>query len=250
MDDLLTQAGDILQKVFGDNGLLGFLKPAVWQAALADPKAFAAALLVLNLIVFTETGLLIGFLLPGDSLLVVVGVVASVSGWNVPLLIATLAVSAIVGDSVGYWIGNKAGPAIFRRPDGLLFRQSHLTAAQDFYARYGGRTIIYARFVPIVRTFAPVVAGAARMNYRTFLTYNVVGGVAWVTGMILVGYYLLAVLDPMLKPVFGPDFTVLKYIDVIAVIVIVASVLPILLKVGKGWLASRRMARTPATTAP
>ncbi len=230
MHDLFTQVGEIFTTVFAGGHPLQFLDPDVWKEVLSRPGVFSAALIVLNLIVFTETGLLIGFLLPGDSLLVVVGVVASLSGWNVPLLIATLCVSAIVGDSVGYWIGSKAGPAIFRRPDGWLFKQAYLTKAKEFYDRHGGKTIIMARFVPIVRTFAPVVAGAGKMEYRTFLMYNVVGGIAWVTSMILFGYYLIDIINPLLRPIFGEQFTVVKHIDKVALVIIFASVGPIVWK--------------------
>lgn len=249
MDELLTQVGDLFRTVFADGGPLGFLNPDVWKDALSRPDVFAAALIVLNLIVFTETGLLVGFLLPGDSLLVVVGVVAGQSGWSLPLLIGTLAVSAIVGDSVGYWIGAKAGPAIFRRPDGRLFKQVYLTRAREFYARHGGKTIILARFVPIVRTFAPVVAGAGRMEYRTFLAYNVVGGVAWVASMILFGYYLVDLVNPLLQPVFGPQFTVAKHIDKVVLVIIAASVVPIVWNALSAWRTRRRPAADPGSIA-
>lgn len=169
MDDLARKVGDIVRAVFDINNPLGFLKPEVWQDALRPEGVFWAALVVLCAIVFTETGLLVGFFLPGDSLLVVVGFVASQSDWNLPVLILALSIAAIVGDSVGYWIGTKAGPRIFSKPDGRIFRQSYIQTAKEFYDRHGGKTVILARFVPIVRTFAPVVAGAAKMNYRTFL---------------------------------------------------------------------------------
>jgi membrane-associated protein len=144
----------------------------------------------LALIVFVETGLLIGFFLPGDSLLVTAGVLAAQGLFNIWVLIPLLVVSAIVGDSVGYWIGAKAGPAIFSRPDSLLFSQKNLRQAQGFYDKYGGKTIVIARFVPVVRTFAPVVAGAAQMDYRKFLTYNIMGGLIWVLLTTLGGYFL------------------------------------------------------------
>lgn len=148
---------------------------------------------VTTAIVFAETGLLIGFFLPGDSLLFVAGFLASPAGGKVlPVgwLIVILSIAAIVGDTVGYWIGNRAGPPIFNRPQSRFFRRDHLLAAHAFYERHGGKTIILARFMPIVRTFAPVVAGAASMSYRHFLAYNVFGGIGWVTGMTLIGYYL------------------------------------------------------------
>ena len=255
MDQLFTDVGAMFRGVFLSGHWLGFLDPMVWLNALNKPGVFAAALVVLNVIVFTETGLLVGFLLPGDSLLVIVGMVASLlPEWSVPVLIGTLSVSAILGDSVGYWVGAKAGPAIFRRPDGRLFRQAYLTKAREFYARHGGKTIIYARFVPFIRTFAPVVAGAARMEYRRFLAYNVVGGVAWITSMILVGYVLIDLVEPGLKRVFGPGFMLAKQMDKIILVVVFASVAPLLWKGGKAWLAGRAGRRaadeSPAATTP
>jgi membrane-associated protein len=148
---------------------------------------------VMTVIVFAETGLLIGFFLPGDSLLFIAGFLASPAGkGTLPIvpLIVILSLAAVVGDTVGYWIGAKAGPPIFNRPQSRFFRRDHLLAAHEFYERHGGKTIILARFIPIIRTFAPVVAGAASMGYRRFVAYNVFGGIGWVTGMSLLGYYL------------------------------------------------------------
>ena len=246
MDELFAKVGVILGKVFDLEHPLGFLNPDVWRDVLSKPEMFWAAIVVLNAIVFTETGLLVGFLLPGDSLLVVTGFVASQSGWNLPILIGTLCASAIVGDSVGYWIGAKAGPRIFSRPDGRIFRRSYLQSAKAFYDRHGGKTVILARFVPIVRTFAPVVAGAGKMDYRTFLMFNVVGGVLWVTSMVLFGYFLIDLIDPLLKPVFGAQFTIAKHIDKIALVIIIASVLPMLLKAVNAWRKPK--VKPPATT--
>jgi len=148
---------------------------------------------IVSAIVFVETGLLVGFFLPGDSLLFIAGFLASPAGGHtlsiVPLNIA-LMIAAVVGDTVGYWIGFKAGPPIFNRPQSRFFRRDHLLAAHAFYEKHGGKTIILARFVPIVRTFAPVVAGAASMSYRRFLAYNVFGGVGWVLSMTSLGFYL------------------------------------------------------------
>src|SRR4029077_15562398 len=132
-----------------------------------------AAFIVLNIIVFVETGLLIGFFLPGDSLLVTAGFVAYDCVWNVPLLLGTLSLSAIVGDSVGYSIGFKTGPKIFCREKSFFFKKDHLLKCQAFYEKHGGKTIILARFMPIFRTFAPVVAGVGKMQYSRFLFYNI-----------------------------------------------------------------------------
>jgi membrane-associated protein len=141
-------------------------------------------------IVFAETGLLIGFFLPGDSLLFTVGVVAGAGQLNIVLIIVLLAAAAIIGDGVGYWLGRRTGPAIFNRPDSRLFKKQHLVRTHEFYEKHGGKTIIYARFVPIVRTFAPFVAGVAGMGYARFLAFNVFGGIGWVLLLTLLGYSL------------------------------------------------------------
>jgi membrane-associated protein len=140
----------------------------------------AAGYFVLIFVVFAETGLAAGFFLPGDSLLVVAGLFAARGDLNVFILLSTLFVAAVVGDAVGYYTGSKMGPRIFSRQKSLLFKPSHLQKANEFYEKYGGKTIIIARFVPIVRTFAPIVAGAAQMPYRRFVIFNVVGGFLWV----------------------------------------------------------------------
>jgi membrane-associated protein len=147
-------------------------------------------LVMLNAIVFAETGLMVGFFLPGDSLLVTAGVFAATGRPNIWLLLVTVTLSAIVGDQLGYYIGHRTGPRIFRREDSLLFKRAHLRRAHDFYERHGGKTIILARFMPIIRTFAPVVAGVGAMTYRRFVAFNVIGGIAWVWSMSLLGYSL------------------------------------------------------------
>jgi membrane-associated protein len=174
--------------------LLDFLK------SLTQPERLIALLgtilsgwygyTALFLVVFAETGLLIGFFLPGDSLLFTVGVVAGAGQLNIVLVNVLLMAAAIIGDTVGYWLGRKAGPHIFNRPDSRFFRREHLRRTHEFYAKYGGKTIVYARFVPIVRTFAPFVAGVAEMNYFHFVSYNVFGGIGWVFFMTMLGYQL------------------------------------------------------------
>jgi membrane-associated protein len=144
----------------------------------------------LILIVFAETGLMIGFFLPGDSLLVTAGLFAARGDLDIVWLNVALILAAIVGDATGYWIGSRAGQALYNRPNSLLFRREHLIRTHEFYERHGGKTIVIARFVPIVRTFAPVVAGAASMTYRQFAVYNILGGIGWVTSMTLTGYFL------------------------------------------------------------
>ena len=145
---------------------------------------------ILTAIVFTETGLLIGFFLPGDSLLITAGLVAAAGGLNIWLLNVLLSVAAIIGDSVGYYIGARLGPRLFTREKSLMFNPRHIERTRAFYARHGPKTIVIARFVPIIRTFAPVVAGVGEMEYRRFLFYNVAGGVGWVTSMTWAGYLL------------------------------------------------------------
>ena len=150
----------------------------------------AGGMLMLVGIVFAETGLLVGFFLPGDSLLVTAGVFAAAGHLDIRLLLTLVTVAAIVGDQVGYYIGYRTGARIFRRPDSLFFKREHLVRAQQSYDRHGGKTIILARFMPIVRTFAPVVAGVAEMEYRRFVSFNVCGGFLWVWSMSLLGYSL------------------------------------------------------------
>jgi membrane-associated protein len=141
-------------------------------------------------IVFIETGFFVGFFLPGDSLLVTAGIFSSAGVIPLHWLLAPVMLCAIVGDQIGYWIGRAAGPALYRREDSLFFRRSHLQRAHEFYEKYGGRAVIFARFVPIVRTFCPPVAGAARMPYSRYLIFDIFGGVLWVGAMILGGYFL------------------------------------------------------------
>lgn len=221
------------------NIFLNLFKAPALIEILRQPNMKLAAFVALNLVVFTETGLLVGFFLPGDSLLVVAGLVASIADWPVALLIVTLCIAAIVGDSVGYAIGRRAGPAIYDRKETRLFRKSHLLAAQAFYEKHGGKTIVLARFMPFVRTFAPVVAGVANMPYARFVLFNIVGGIAWVTSMILIGYYLETAIDPPLQRVFGPEFTVRDYIEWVIVVVVLASIAPMVF----AWFRSRRPGR-------
>ena len=141
-------------------------------------------------IVFAETGLMVGFFLPGDSLLVTAGLFAARGDLDLVALNLSVMAAAIIGDATGYWIGRKAGQALYSRPNSLLFRREHLIKTHEFYERHGGKTIVIARFIPIVRTFAPVVAGAAEMTYRAFAVYNVTGGIGWVLSMTLTGYFL------------------------------------------------------------
>lgn len=158
-----------------------------------------ASILGVAFIVFAESGLLIGFFLPGDSLLFTTGFLihAGFLNINIHLAVAILFVAAVIGDSVGYTFGRKAGPHLFKKPDARLFKQEYVQRAQDFYEKHGGVTIIIARFIPIVRTFAPVVAGVGKMEYRRFLAYNVIGGVLWAAGITYLGYFLGAWFEHM-----------------------------------------------------
>jgi membrane-associated protein len=149
-------------------------------------------------IVFAESGLLIGFFLPGDSLLFTAGFLASgadsipegLPHFNLPLLLAGCFVAAVAGDQVGYLFGRRVGPTLFNRPDSRFFKRQNVEKAQRFFDKHGAKTIVLARFVPIVRTFAPIVAGVSTMRYRTFVTYNIVGGALWAIGITLLGYFL------------------------------------------------------------
>ena len=187
----------------------------------------------LAFIVFAETGLAVGFFLPGDSLLVVAGLFAAKeNGLSVAVLLVTLFLAAVIGDAVGYLTGAKVGPRIFTRQKSRLFKPAHLLKAKSFYEKYGGKTIIIARFVPIVRTFAPIVAGAAEMPYRRFVAYNVVGGFLWVFSMILAGYFLGRAI---------PDLD--KHIEWVVLIVVLLSLVPIVVEFVK---ARRERARAAA----
>ncbi len=227
--------------LFDSNGLM---------KTLSKPQYAIPAFLVLNLIIFTETGLLIGFFLPGDSLLVITGMICARDdcGWNMPLLLATLSASAIIGDTVGYWIGYKSGPKIFNREQSFFFAKDHLLKAQAFYEKHGGKTIILARFVPFLRTFAPVVAGVGKMEYKQFLSFNVVGGIGWIFSMVLAGYFLPTLLNPILEPIFGTGFRIEKHIEKVVILVVFLSITPIIYAYLKSKLASQ--GATPAPTEP
>jgi membrane-associated protein len=206
---------------------------------LSDLRALVAwaGYVGLTAIIFAETGLLIGFFLPGDSLLVTAGLLASQPerfSLNVYVLGALLSVASIVGNSVGYYVGRVAGPLLFNRENSLLFHKKHLVRAHEFYERHGGKTIIIARFMPIVRTFVPVVAGMAQMEYRRYTLYNVVGGLAWIWSMLFAGYFLGRYIP-------GID----EHIEVVILVVIFLSVLPAAI----GWLRTRgRSTEKPAVS--
>lgn len=193
-----------------------FLLGVVTGAHSLDDLVRWGGYLVLVTIVFTETGLFVGFFLPGDSLLITAGLVAAAGGLNIWWLNGLLMVAAVTGDSVGYAIGARIGPRLFTREKSLLFNPRHVERTRQFYARHGAKTIVIARFVPIIRTFAPVVAGVGEMPYRKFVFYNVAGGVGWVLSMTWAGYLLGRAI---------PNID--KYIHLVVIVVIVLSVIPI-----------------------
>lgn len=181
----------------------------------------------LFLIIFAETGLAVGFFLPGDSLLVVCGLFAAAGKLNVWLMLVLLFIAAVVGDAVGYYSGRKVGPAIFSRPKSRFFNPNHLKKAHQFYEKHGGKTIILARFVPIVRTFAPIVAGAANMAYKDFVFYNILGGFLWVSSMLFAGYFLGGVVERAL------GIKLEDHIDKVVIVVVFLSILPIIFEYWK-----------------
>jgi membrane-associated protein len=188
-------------------------------------------------IIFAETGLAIGFFLPGDSLLVVAGLFAAAGKLNLWIMLITLFIAAVVGDAVGYYSGRKMGKAIFSRPKSRFFNPKHLEKAHAFYEKYGGKTIIIARFVPIVRTFAPIVAGAADMSYKNFLVYNIFGGFLWVTSMLLAGYFLGGLVEKTVQNLFGIEgFKLEDHIDKVVIVIVLLSILPIIIE----YLKARR----------
>ncbi len=183
-------------------------------------------------IVFTETGLLVGFFLPGDSLLITAGLLAAAGVLNIWWLHVLLIVAAITGDSMGYAIGARIGPRLFTREKSRLFNPRHVQRTREFYARHGAKTIVIARFVPIIRTFAPVVAGVGEMAYPRFLFYNVAGGIGWVFSMTGAGYLLGSAV---------PNID--RHIHFVVIVVIVLSVIPIGIEI----LRERRRQSTPST---
>lgn len=182
-------------------------------------------ILAIIFVIFAESGLLIGFFLPGDSLLFTAGVLyqADKLPGNLPLpfiaFLILLFIAAVLGDTVGYWFGRKTGPRIFKKPDARLFKQGHIKKAQEFYEKHGGKTIIIARFVPIVRTFAPIVAGTAKMRYKRFLAFNLVGGLLWTFGITSLGYFASAAFD-------AAGFNIDRVLLPIIAVIILLSVAP------------------------
>jgi membrane-associated protein len=205
-----------------------------------DPRTLLTSFgyIGLFIIIFAESGLFFGFFLPGDSLLLTAGLFASEGQLNLWILLPLVFVAAVLGDNVGYWFGRKAGPPLFTRPASLLFKPKNLLAARAFYDKHGGKTMILARFMPFIRTFAPIVAGAVEMHYPSFLMFNASGGLLWGIGVTLAGFGLGKVIQPDVLD---------KYFLLIVVVVIILSVLPTAWHLWKenrqaimDWLQGRR----------
>jgi len=200
-------------------------------------SAGPAAPLLVCIIVFIETGFFVGFFLPGDSLLVTAGVFSAAGFIPLKWLLIPVMFCAIAGDQIGYWIGRLAGVAIYKREDSFFFKRRHLQRAHDFYEKYGGKTIILARFIPIIRTFCPPVAGAAKMSYSRYLTYDIFGGMIWVGTMILGGYFLGRTI---------PNIS--QRIHYVILVVIVLSLLPAVISILRAHRETDVPASSPAIT--
>jgi membrane-associated protein len=201
------------------------------QVFLANPAFAPWVVLLVCGIIFAETGLLIGFFLPGDSMLFTAGLLVATGTIqvNIWVLTALIIVAAIIGNQVGYLIGSKAGPALFNKPNSKLFKRENVESAHAFFEKHGGKALILARFVPIIRTFVPVIVGVAQMSKRKFFTYNVIGAVLWGGGVTLLGY-LLGDKVPWVK----------DNLDIIFIAIVLVSVIPIGIEVVRGMIAKRQ----------
>lgn len=204
---------------------------------LTPESIIGSGIIVIGLVIFAESGLMVGFFLPGDSLLFTAGFLASQDILNVHTLAIVCFIAAVAGDSVGYAFGNKMGPRLLKRPDGKIFKKKYLAQSEAFYEEHGKKTIIIARFTPIVRTFAPIVAGLGNMHYRTFLFYNVIGGALWTLGLIYGGYFLGSLVP-------GVD----KYLEPMILAVIFISLLPAFYHFLKEQENRNRVKKLPAVT--
>ena len=214
--------------------LMSLAHPENLRAAVNLAGPWWVGYLILFAIIFSETGLLVGFFLPGDSLLFAAGLLASQDVFNITWLIVLMSIAAIVGDAVNYYLGLQMGERVFERGRLKFVKHSHLMAAKEFYERHGGKAIILARFVPIVRTFTPFVAGVARMSYRQFALYNVLGGIGWVATMLLCGYWL------------GRISWISENFEIVVVAIVLISVLPIAVGMFKHWSQARKSAHQAA----
>jgi membrane-associated protein len=212
--------------------IFAFLK-SLHSAEGITKIVLSGGLIVLIGIVFSETGLLVGFFLPGDSLLVTAGIIAAQKAdngdplLNIWVLTFSLSAAAIIGDQVGYYLGLKTGLAIFSRPDTRFFKKKHAEAAHEFYVKHGGKAIVFARFIPIMRTFVPFIAGVAKMPYRNFVYWNIFGGIFWVSSLLWLGYRL------------GQTEWAKKLHHVILIVIFV-SIIPLIIGTIKAFLASRK----------
>ena len=207
--------------------LIGLAKPEHLRALVNLGGPWWVSYLILAAIIFAETGLLVGFFLPGDSLLFSAGFLAGTGVFNITGLIVLLCVAAILGDAVNYYLGLQMGEHVFEKGRMRFVKHSHLMAAKAFYEKHGGKAIVMARFVPIVRTFTPFVAGIARMRYRDFVFFNVVGGIGWVISMTAAGYWL------------GRIPLVQQHFEKVIILIILISVLPIVFEAIKHWRTGR-----------
>jgi|SoiMethySBSTD1v2_1073268.scaffolds.fasta_scaffold07210_10 membrane-associated protein len=215
------------------------LTPVLAAGGILDPEKLIDTVGLFGLfgVIFAESGLLIGFFLPGDSLLFTAGFLASApasvdEALHLPLLplLVGCFVAAVAGDQIGYLFGRRVGPAIFRRPDSRFFKQDNVDKAQGFFDKYGAKTIVLARFVPVVRTFAPIVAGVSKMHYRTFVTFNIIGGAMWAVGVTLLGYFL------------GQIDVIEQNLEIAILAVVAISVTPIVLELLKARREKRSVA--------
>ncbi|PSB02856.1 DedA family protein [Merismopedia glauca] len=194
---------------------MSFDLPALKEFIKTSPEIFRY--LLIWGIIFAESGIMLGFFLPGDTLLIIAGVLAKAELMDIRVLIFGCFVAAVLGDNIGYATGHKFGRKLFTKEDSLLFHKKHLVKAQNFYEEHGKKTIVLARFLPIVRTFAPIVAGIASMRYRTFMSYNLIGGFIWTFGVTLGGYFIVGIISEELLD---------KYLILIILFIIVISLLP------------------------
>lgn len=212
--NLQTTIAAIAVRPVSASFLPDWLNPDVF---LRNPALGPWVILLICGIVFAETGLLVGFFLPGDSMLFTAGLLVATGALDVslPLFATLIFIAAFVGDQTGYFIGRKAGPAIFNKPDSRFFRQEYVEKAHGFFERFGGRAVVLARFVPVVRTFVPVIAGVAHMSYRVFALYNLLGALLWGVGVTMLGFWL------------GQYAWVGDNIDLIFIVIVLLSVIPV-----------------------
>jgi membrane-associated protein len=217
--ELLYQIKDYLNPKFLIDWLLALLGPWVYFG--------------LWFIVFAETGLAVGFFLPGDSLLVVAGLFAAAGKLNVAFVLLAFFLGSVIGDSTGYWTGRYMGKTLFNRESSLIFKPSRVEKAKHFFEKYGVKTVVLARFVPIVRTFAPLVVGAAQMPYAKFLTFSVIGGALWISSMVLAGYFLGGVIETAL------GIKLEDHIEKVVIVVVFLSLLPPIIELIKHKFGKR-----------